>query len=101
MDRAVIQVNEQLSRAKSRLPEDAGTPKLTRGGDQNDAIFYLTVKSNSLHGAALRHFTNTHIKSHFQGIDGVAHVQVWGPEYAMNIELDPLALFDQKVSPIK
>jgi len=99
MDRAVIQVNEQLSRIKSRLPEDAGTPKLTRGGDRGQAVFYLTVKSNSLSGAALRHFTNTHIKSHFQGIDGSAQVQVWGPEYAMNIELDELALFDQKISP--
>ena len=99
MDRAVIQVNEQLSRIKSRLPEDAGTPKLTRGGDHGEAVFYLTVKSNSLSGAALRHYTNTHIKSHFQGIDGAAQVQVWGPEYAMNIELDELALFDQKISP--
>jgi multidrug efflux pump len=99
MDRALIQVNEQLSRIKSRLPEDAGTPKLTRGGDRGEAVFYLSVKSNSLSGAALRHYTNTHIKSHFQGIDGAAQVQVWGPEYAMNIELDKLALFDQKISP--
>ena len=80
MDRALIQVNEQLSRIKSRLPEDAGTPKLTRGGDRGEAVFYLSVKSNSLSGAALRHYTNTHIKSHFQGIDGAAKVQVWGPE---------------------
>lgn len=100
MDRAVMQANEQISRIKARLPEDVEMPQVMRGsGDEGDAIFYLSVKSNTLGGAALKHFANTHIKSHFQGIEGAAEVQVWGPEYAMDIELDERALYDQKVSP--
>lgn len=100
MDRAVMQVNEQLSRIRSRMPEDADPAKVERGGDHGDAIFYITVKSPTLHGAALTHFTETHIKSHFQGIDGVAQVSVWGPDFAMNIELDPIALVELKISPL-
>jgi multidrug efflux pump len=97
MDRAVIQVNEQLSRIKSQLPSDADTPQLQRSGSA-EPIFYITVKSKTLKGAELTHFANTHIKNHFQGINGVAGVKVWGPSYAMNIDLDELALIDQNMS---
>lgn len=98
MDRAVNQVSEQIARVSGQLPIDADKPQIMRGGNSGDAIFYLTVRSPSLSGAALTHFAKTHIKSHFQGIDGLAEVQVWGTSYAMQIELDPLAMHSQRVS---
>lgn len=99
MDRAVNQVNEQIGRIRGRLPLDAETPEIERGGERGQAIFYLSVKSNTLSGAALTHFTNLHIKNHFQGIEGAGNVQVWGPRYAMKISLDPVALFELRISP--
>src|SRR5262249_49851567 len=50
-------------------------------------------------GAALTHFANTHIKSHFQGIDGVSSVEVMGAPYVMNITLDTLGTHSMRVSP--
>lgn len=98
MDRASMQVNEQLTRISARLPKDAQQPRINRGG-AGRPIFYLSVKSSQLSGADLTHFTSTHIKNHFQGIDGLAEVKVWGPPYIMSIELDALALHNQKINP--
>lgn len=100
MDRASMQVNEQLTRMSGRLPKEAQQPRINRGG-AGRPIFYLSVKSSKLSGADLTHFAYTHIKNHFQGIDGLAEVKVWGPPYIMSIELDPLALHNQKISPHK
>src|SRR5580700_2993769 len=100
MDKAVNQVNDQLSRIKGLLPIDAEAPRVLRGGqDGGDAVIYLTVTSKTLSGASLTHFTDTHIKNHFQGIEGAAGVQVWGARYAVDITLDPIALFELRVSP--
>ncbi len=99
MDRAIMQVSEQLSRIVPQLPEDADAPQIKRGGDDGDGFIYLGVRSKTLQGAALTHFAKTHIKTHFQGIEGVAEVEVMGAPYAMNIVLKTLALNSQRVSP--
>jgi multidrug efflux pump len=80
------------------LPKEAEQPKVNRGGGGRP-IFFLSVRSSKLSRAALTHFAYTHIKGHFQGIDGIAEVKVWGIPYVMSIELDPLAMHNQKVSP--
>jgi multidrug efflux pump len=98
-DRAVAQVNEQLSRVRGRLPTEALASEISRGGQNDNAIVYLWVKSPTLKGAALTHFTNTNIKSHLQGIDGVARAEVWGRPYAMNLALDRAAMHSQNISP--
>ncbi len=98
MDRAVMQVSEQLSRLTGRMPKEAQNPKINRGGSANP-IFYLSVRSSKYSGAALTHFVYTHVKNHFQGIEGLAEVKVWAPPYAMYIELDPLAMHNQRISP--
>jgi multidrug efflux pump len=100
MDKAVMQVTEQLSRIRSYLPLTAEPPQIMRGGDRGgNGFMYLGVKSKELSGAALTHFANTHIKNYFQGIDGVAEVDVMGSPYIMNIKLNTLALHTARVSP--
>lgn len=99
MDRAVMQVSEQLARIASHLPEDAETPQIKRGEDHGGGFIYLGVKSKTLSGSALTHFVKTHIKNQFQGIDGVAEVYVMGAPYAMNVVLDTLAMHSQRVGP--
>src|SRR5579871_2169683 len=99
MDRAVMQVTEQLARIVPSLPEDADTPQIKRGDEGGGHFIYLGVKSKTLSGAALTHFARTHIKSHFQGINGVAEVEVMGAPYAMNIVLNTLAVHSQRLSP--
>lgn len=100
MDKAVMQVAEQISRIRSYLPSNAEAPEVKRGRAQGGARFMvLGIKSKELTGAALAHFAKTHIKNYFQGIDGVAEVEVWGPPYMMNIKLDTLAMQSARVSP--
>lgn len=99
MDRAVMQVSEQLARITPYLPENADVPLIKRGQDHGEALMFLGVKSRIFSGAALTHFAQTHIKNHFQGIDGVAEVEVIGAPYTMNIVLDILAMHSQRVGP--
>lgn len=100
MDRAVMQVTEQLSRIRGELPLTAEAPQIERGGERGGGGFiYLGVKSKELSGAALTHYTQTHIKNHFQGIEGVAEVKVMGSPYVMNVTLDTLAMHAARVSP--
>ncbi|MCA9508132.1 MAG: efflux RND transporter permease subunit [Myxococcales bacterium] len=98
MDRAFIQVNEQVSRISGKLPKEADPPRINRSGG-GEPFLYLTVKSSALMGAELTHFTSTHIKNSFQGIDGLAEVKVWGPPYIMSVVLDPLAMHNQNIEP--
>lgn len=99
MDRAVMQVSEHLSRMAANLPDDAENPEIRRGGENGGGFIYLGVKSKTMSGAPLTHFAKTNIKSHFQGIEGVAEVEVIGAPYAMNIVLDALAMHSQRVGP--
>ena len=99
MDRAVSDVNEKISKLLRRLPKDADLPRVSRSGNDSDNQIYLAVNSDTLTGADLSHFALTHIKSYFQGLDGVARVSVFGPRYAMKIELDPVAMDSQRISP--
>lgn len=100
MDRAFMQVTEQLSRVRSQLPLNAEPSEIKRGGERGgNGFIYLGVKSKELSGAALTHYTHTHVKNHFQGIEGVAEVEVMGSPYVMNIKLDTLAMNSAHVSP--
>lgn len=100
MDRAVMQVSEQLSRITSTLPADAETPELIRGGHGGgDAFMFLKIRSALHRGAALTHIARTRIKPHFQGIAGVAEIDVMGQPFAMNVVLDTLAMHSQRVGP--
>lgn len=99
MDRAVMQVSEQLSRIASLLPDAADAPSIKRSGSEGDAFIYLGVTSKELSGAALTHLAHTQIKNHFQGIEGVSAVEVYGAPYVMNITLDTLAMHSLRVGP--
>lgn len=99
MDRAVMQVSEQLARIVPTLPDDVDPPQIKRGEERAGSLIYLGVRSKSLSGSALTHFARTKVKSHFQGIDGVAEVDVWGAPFAMNITLDALAMHSQRIGP--
>lgn len=99
LDRAVMQVGEQLARISNSLPDGADNPLIKRGADQGDALIYLGVKSEKMSGASLTHFTNTHIKNHFSGIKGVSEVEVIGPPFAMDIALDALAMHTEGIGP--
>lgn len=97
MDRAVMQVSEQLARITAQLPKEADPPQIKRGDDEGSAFMFLGVKSKELTGSALTHFTKTHIKNHFQGIEGVAEVEVMGAPHAIVISLDSLAMHSMQV----
>lgn len=99
MDRAVMQVSEQLARTAGDLPTEAQSPEIKRGDENDGGFMYLGVRSPNLSGAYLTHFARTHIKSHFQGIEGVAEVDVMGAPFALDIVLDTLAMHSQRVGP--
>lgn len=99
MDRAVMQVSEQLARISAQLPKEADAPQIKRGDEQGNAFIFLEVRSEELSGSELTHFAKTHIKNHFQGIDGVAEVEVMGAPHSMVVSLDPLALHSLRVGP--
>lgn len=99
MDRAVMQVTEQLARITGKLPKDADQPRVNRSGSGGTPVFYVSVRSKVLSGPALMHFAQSQVKPYFQGIDGIAEVKVWGEPYSIAVDLDPIAMHSQRISP--
>ncbi len=99
MDRAIMQVSEQLSRIAANLPTEAESPEIKRGDEEGGGFIYLGVRSKTLSGSYLTHFAKTHIQSHFQGIEGVSEVEVMGPPLAMSVVLDTLAMHSLRIGP--
>ena len=99
LDRAVMQVSEQLARIAPLLPDEADAPAIKRGGQDGDGFIYLGIISKDMSGAKLTHFTNTHIRNYFQGVEGVSSVEVMGAPYVMNITLNTLAMHNLRIDP--
>ncbi len=96
VDKALMQVSQELPSIKAQLPKEAEMPKLERFGEQGP-VFFLSVNSKTMQGPELTHFAELNIKNYFLGLDGVAKVEVWGNPYAMYVKLDKLAMHTAQI----
>ncbi len=88
-DGAANDVRERVSRVTRRLPEEAGTPQITKQDSSMDATMYVNVSSSSRSVMELTDFTRRTLIDRLSVIDGVAMVRMTGGRnYAMRIWLD-------------
>ncbi len=88
-DGAANDVRERVSRVTRRLPEEAGTPQITKQDSSMDATMYVNVSSSNRSVMELTDFTRRTLIDRLSVIDGVAMVRMTGGRnYAMRIWLD-------------
>lgn len=102
-DMALIRVQNKLSLAEPRLPEEVRRMGLTvkeMVGGPGLMIINLYSPDSSYNTLDLSNFGSIRIKDELSRIDGVGDVRVFGAsEYAMRIWLDPKKMASLNVSP--
>jgi multidrug efflux pump len=88
-DGAANDVRERVSRVVSRLPEEAGTPQVTKQDSSMEATMYVNVSSRSRSVMEITDYVQRTLIDRLSVLDGVAMVRVAGArKYAMRIWLD-------------
>ncbi len=99
VDGASVDVQTAIAEAMPLLPSGMTSPpsfKKQNPGDQ--AIFYMTLISDTVAMADLADFAETVIAPRISMVSGVAQVQVQGAaKYAVRVQLDPDALVAKKI----
>ncbi len=92
-DGAANDVRERVSRILGRLPEEAGSPQVTKQDAGMDATMYVGVDSNIRSLMDLTDFAERNLIDRLAVIDGVAQIRLSGAQRtAMRIWLDRNAL---------
>jgi multidrug efflux pump len=88
-DGAANDVRERVSRVVGRLPEEAGTPQVTKQDSSMEATMYVNVSSRSRSVMEITDYVQRTLIDRLSVLDGVAMVRVAGArKYAMRIWLD-------------
>ncbi|MCC7257544.1 MAG: efflux RND transporter permease subunit [Gammaproteobacteria bacterium] len=88
-DGAANDVRERVSRVVRRLPEEAGTPQITKQDSSMEATMYVNVSSSNRSVMEITDFARRTLIDRLSVIDGVAMVRLsGGRDYAMRIWLD-------------
>jgi HAE1 family hydrophobic/amphiphilic exporter-1 len=94
IDAAAQDVQAAIARAAKQLPSDMPTPpsyQKVNPGDQ--PILYLALTSTTLPLSTLNEYGDTLMAQRISMVDGVAQVQVLGPQkYAVRVQADPQKL---------
>ncbi len=92
-DGAANDVRERVSRVLGKLPEEAGSPEVTKQDAGMDATMYVGVDSNARSLMDLTDYAERNLIDRLSVIDGVAQIRLSGAQKtAMRIWLDRNAL---------
>lgn len=98
-DGAANDVRERISRAASKLPEEADPPQITKQDSSMQATLYINVTSRGRPITDLTDYTRRYLVDRLSVIDDVAAVRMTGArQYAMRIWLDREALAARQLS---
>ncbi len=93
MDAAAQDVEAAISRAMNFLPSTMqNKPTYSKRNPSQDPIMYLALTSPAMTLPDLYDYGHSVIGKRISMIDGVAHMQVYGPERQIEIRLDPEAM---------
>ncbi|KTD21137.1 efflux RND transporter permease subunit [Legionella londiniensis] len=94
MDKAFNAVQDAVSKAQSRLPDEVKPPSIERKSKTSGLPFIgVSLESTTRNFGDLTHYANLNLKNIFRSLPGVASVNVWGQPYTYKIELEPEKLF--------
>jgi len=87
IDIAVQEVQTQLARVQSRLPQDVEPPSVRKSNPNDRPILWMSVNSDSLSDMQLSELVRDRLRDQFTVISGVAEVILGGySDPAINIE---------------
>ena len=94
IDAAAQDVQAAISKAGAQLPPEMPTPPTYQKVNPADQpVLYLALSSSTLPLSTVDEYGETLMAQRISMVDGVAQVQVFGPQkYAVRIQLDPKAL---------
>jgi multidrug efflux pump len=94
VDRALMNVKDAISRARSELPTEVREPTIERGeGPSGPPFMAICLESSSMGFGELTHYANIVLKNSFRSIKGVALVDVYGQPYSYKVTLDHQKLY--------
>ncbi|CAG0941030.1 Efflux pump membrane transporter BepE [Gammaproteobacteria bacterium] len=98
-DGAANDVRERVSRAVSKLPDEADPPQITKQDSNMDSTMYVNVSSSSRSIMEITDFVRRYLEDKLSVVDGVAMVRMTGTrQYAMRIWLDREALAARRLT---
>jgi HAE1 family hydrophobic/amphiphilic exporter-1 len=94
IDAAAQDVQAAIAKAGAQLPPEMPTPPTYQKVNPADQpVLYLALSSDTLPLSTVDEYGETLMAQRISMVDGVAQVQVFGPQkYAVRIQLDPRAL---------
>jgi len=100
-DTAVVQVQNQLSIAESRLPVEVVQNGITVAKANNDFLMVVALKSSdpALDTYALNNVIAAQVMDPIQRLSGVGSANLFGSAYAMRIWLNPEKLHGYRLNP--
>ena len=88
-DSAASDVRDRAARVRSRLPEEAGDPVVSKVEADAQPIIWLTFNSETLSALELSDLANRVVKPRLQTLPGASDVRIFGDRrYAMRIWVD-------------
>ena len=99
IDAATNDVRDRISRALNELPEQADPPEVSKANDDENAIVWFVLQSETMSTLELTDYANRYITDRFSVVDGVARVRLGGGRtYAMKIRLDRTAMAARNIT---
>ncbi|MGL4931067.1 MAG: efflux RND transporter permease subunit [Plesiomonas sp.] len=93
LDDAANDVREAVSRAIRKLPDDADTPIVSKSGNNDDVIMWISLAGSTMDPVALSRYATEVLEKRLLLVDGVSSVNMSGyRNLVMNIRLDPAAM---------
>ena len=93
IDAATNDVRDRVSRALNNLPEQADPPEVFKANDDESAIVWFVLQSETMSTLQLTDYAERYIVDRFSVVDGVARVRVGGGRtYAMKVLLNRKAM---------
>ncbi|MHA3052030.1 efflux RND transporter permease subunit [Acinetobacter sp. ANC 4640] len=98
---AQVQVQNKLQTATASLPQAVQRQGVTvkKSGASFLQVVAFYSPDDSLSGAYIKDYVNSHISEPLSRVAGVGEVQVFGGQYAMRIWLDPAKLTNYQLTP--
>jgi hydrophobic/amphiphilic exporter-1 (mainly G- bacteria), HAE1 family len=99
LDAAAQDVQAAIAQAQRQLPPEMPTPpSYQKVNPADQPILYLALTSPTLPLSSINEYATTFIAQRISTINGVAQVQVFGPQkYAVRIQADPRALAARQI----
>ncbi|MBN2689958.1 MAG: efflux RND transporter permease subunit [Gammaproteobacteria bacterium] len=99
INQAVSDINSKVSSVRYKLPKDVNDPVVRKNDPNAFPVMFLAFTSKDMPREELSDKLLRIVQPMLQTLPGVASADIWGPQYAMRIWLDPSKMSARGVTP--